>query len=162
MAEASLSPETEVKFTSKSIEDRSSVEMKLESGEYVSKFRLDKHANKFKSYVYETIYIVYDGETVVDDWFQCSKCGWLKCINISSDGTNPFRRHVEDKKGECKKKSLEKETGLVTSQPLLCLSRDDLAKAFSNVCSIGAVLGKVTQAQFSEIMPEKFGDTEKM
>lgn len=162
MAEASHSSETQVEFTPKSIEDRSSVEMKLESGEYTSKFRLDKHAHKFKSHVYETIFIVYDGEKIVDDWFQCGKCGWLKCINVKSDGTNPFRRHVDDKKGECKKKALEKQTGLVPAQPSLCLSRDDLARAFSNVCSIGAVLGKVSQDQFSEIMPDKFSDMEKM
>lgn len=76
------------------IENESDLIDKLEKGELEVKKPLDKHLVKFKAPYYKTIHIIYHGEKIVQNRFQCSLCRKLFHVDRKVNVTNQLSRHA--------------------------------------------------------------------
>lgn len=143
----SQSKEKKKKFEYTVVETEIVLMEKLKKGEIQVKKPLTKHLSRYKADFYNIIYIFYDGEKIVKNRFQCSRCEKLFNVDRNVDGTNELKRHADD--------CLLKQTNS-SSRNSYRLSHDDLAKVFSKVCEISSIIGPVSAEDICKLLPEQF------
>lgn len=99
---------------------------------------MPKHRAKFISPAYKVIDLIYEGDKIIKHFYQCTRCS---IVLMSTSGTNPLLRHIENKKGQCvvsNKNSGEKppiNNGLLPEPAASTSTEHDNETAISNFSS---------------------------